>query len=530
MLQREQGKDKALRIDLAYHRQRTWLDVARFVAVGVALLLSTAYAMWILVLAETKLDLPKGSRAAQLSTGPLALVHASFENDCQQCHADTTGLGLARDGWLSDETERLKLLEEKCQNCHLVGQHAREKLAQPELDRDCSRCHIDHQGRQHDLATVTDRVCAECHADLRLVCKTGVSPRFIDSIADFSVRSHGIVPPPVGDSTPSPPPQFRSLLKDPGRVRFDHAQHLRPGQVDPNSKGGFRLSMLTPIRREAYRRPGDNDDSLVQLDCASCHQPFTLKSSDSKYQPDTGAYYAPIDFETHCVACHQITFPGQDLNDLPLPHVAQRQEFAKLIAAKENIGRLGGKLLTAGDQEFATEPATKLGLPDQPDALLRSKLDEAVSAVFVRCQQCHFEPDLEPETIAQALAGSLPPLISQRWFEHSFFNHAAHASIERCGYCHPIPTPQGPAQDQQHVLIRGPASCVACHRSADLPTPAEIDTADKRLAELGTIRQPTWASAQCTTCHRYHAELHGNPNSVRGTSRSTSPIPGQVSP
>lgn len=508
MLQREQGKDKALRIDLAYHRQRTWMDVARLVAVATACLLSTTYAIWILLLAETQWDIPAGSRAAHLSTGPLALVHASFENDCQRCHADTTGVSLARDSWLTDPKQRVQLLEEKCQNCHVVGQHEREKLAQPELDSDCSRCHVDHQGRKHLLAAIDQKTCTGCHQDLRSACRSGVSPQSSPSIADFSVQSHGILPLQAGDSPPQP--QFRSLMNDRGRVRFDHAQHLRPGQVDPGRKGGFQLNMLAPAQQAVYRRPGDQDDSLVQLDCASCHQPFSLQTSNSKLQREEAAFYAPIDFERHCAACHQLTFSGQDINDLPLPHVAQRQEFAKLLAAKQKRGAVPGGIRVAGDQNGAANAPPQFLFSDAPEKLGESQLDAAVRAVFQRCQQCHLEPDLQPEVIASALAGTLAPLIPQRWLRQGSFSHAAHRAIERCAYCHPMPSKPGPAQDQEQVMILGPESCVDCHRPPERTTPAALDTADERLAQFGSIHQPTWASDQCTQCHRYHAVIHSS--------------------
>lgn len=89
-----------------------------------------------------------------------------------------------------------------------------------------------------------------------------------------------------------------------------------------------------------------------------------------------------------------------------------------------------------------------------------------------------------------------------------YFDHASHAKIERCEYCHDIPqgkayTPSA-AEDHRRVFIRGPESCVPCHRDAKSPPPFELANEKRRIELLGPKPQPTWASDSCVTCHRYH--------------------------
>lgn len=50
-------------------------------------------------------------------------------------------------------------------------------------------------------------------------------------------------------------------------------------------------------------------------------------------------------------------------------------------------------------------------------------------------------------------------------------------------------------------MIAGIESCIWCHRSEELPTPLALTDAVTAQRIDG---QPTWASDQCTLCHRYH--------------------------
>lgn len=501
MSQREEGKLKSLRIDLQYHRHRSWLDICRLLAALSGLVLVTAYGVWILARNDGRLD---DARTAHLSTGPLALVHANFENDCQKCHSNELGVALSRDAWQMDRQPRLALQEQKCKVCHDIDHHFQLTLSNPAVDQDCSGCHQDHSGRTLSLVAQSNLACTQCHANLGDACKAGHDSQLNRSIDQFSSLTHGVQL--ASTSSDSPALQFRSLLKDRGRVKFDHAQHLRPGQVDEGSKGGFQLSMLSPALRTRYMHENQSEDALVQLNCNSCHQPHAISEPGllSSTAREEGRYYAPVDFERHCAACHQITFAGQDLNHLPLPHVAQPEEYAQLLRSKLVVGGLQGKITMPGDAAADVPDRQNLAPSNKPIELAQVKVEAGVTAIFLRCTQCHLKEDLSREAIGRSLAGTLPSLIPQRWLQRGYFDHASHSRIQRCDFCHRIPSAAGPATDNQHVFIRGPESCTPCHRDAAAPEPAEFESQASRIELIGNAQQPTWASASCVLCHRYH--------------------------
>ena len=504
MPQREDGKNKALRIDLGYYRRRSWLGTFRWFAISVGFILSLLYGTWVLSLERNATTAGRDNRSAQLSTGSLALVHAHIENDCQSCHSEQFGIALAHDAWQRLPEGRLNLQEKKCNDsCHTVDRHFRAMLTSPEMDQDCARCHRDHLGRANLLEAVKSVVCTECHANLTAACVSSATSTLLPAVGNFSIESHGI-PVPVENAQHEKSPehpvsksQFRSLLSDRGRVKFDHTQHMQPGQVDPTSRGGFQLSMLPEEHRKVYAESGQQDNDLVQLKCESCHIPGAIaESTNQSAIAREERRYAPINFNKHCEACHQISFAGQGPKHLPLPHVAQHEEFADLLEAKQDDGTPTGKVVARSDQaNSGTSKSIKL----------KDERNEAgVEAVFIKCQQCHLEEELRPEVIARALVGTLEPLIPQRWLQYGYFNHAAHDNITRCAYCHPMPTGTGEPLDQKQVLIRGPESCVGCHRAVGSPTPPEFATAAKRIKLFGKKHQPTWASSECIECHRYH--------------------------
>lgn len=512
MLERQRGKQNAQRIDLNYFRRRTWLSRFRTIAVVTGLLVAGLYGAWLLAVQADKSPGGSVALATHLSTGPLSRVHAHFENDCQSCHGDQLGVALASDAWQTASEQRLQLQESKCQECHRVDGHARAMLAQPELDRDCARCHRDHTGRHSLLTNVENKTCTDCHGNLQKACRTGAQTDLLSAVTEFSISSHTV---PVGtlaasagnvEKRSTATATFRSLREDRGRVRFDHAQHMRPGQVNKGDKGGFQLNMLSPAVRSVYAQPGQAESDLVQLDCSKCHQPHAVQESRhaSAIAREGGRFYAPIDFEKHCAACHQMSFAGQTTEELPLPHVAHREEFARLISAKQFSGSPRGKVREPGDRAAENEKGGASDAERNPAELPQEKLEAAVDAVFARCGQCHLKEDTEPDAIAKALAGTLQPLIPPRWLQHGYFDHASHSRLTRCAYCHEMPTAVGEPNDQHAVLIKGPESCVPCHRPPNAQAPQEFASPATRMETLGQKDQPTWASDDCITCHRYH--------------------------
>lgn len=485
---RETGKQRSQRIQIDYYRRRGGLQIGRNVCAVVGLVVAGAYAVYVLAASD-------GSK--HVLTGPVARSHAAFESDCQQCHleftpinSDAVRLDLAFANVHSAKS--IAHLESACQKCHQVGDHHRAAMnATGKLaDQNCGHCHVEHQGREHDLALVSDRHCQACHDRLSDVC---VEPKLRESIAGFTMESHG---------------DFASLARpDPGRVKFDHRQHLLPGQVDSGRRGGFTIGMLEESAKQRYLQAGQDDSSLVQLDCASCHRPDGLPEGGGQLSSDAelGRYMQPVSYEQHCAACHPMN-PGVATADTaPLPHAVEWSKVELLLRGSIAGARAGGTARNPRDDSQASPtPGTGLGEPAQ---VASPVADEEVAAARARiksqCLKCHDEATISDEGIRSA--DSANPLIPSRWLERGLYDHAAHRQID-CQYCHEAAYPgdqsSSPPQDHETVMIAGIESCTGCHRDAESPTPASIT--DPSVASL-LGGQPTWASDACTTCHRYHS-------------------------
>jgi predicted CXXCH cytochrome family protein len=129
--------------------------------------------------------LPGGAGLASVSPGPVARVHASFENDCGACHASAEPIRADAFGAPPPPTRKWgRASDERCRACHAVASlgdpDPRGGLAAagpaitehsmvheiPELVASCGSCHAEHRGRDADLNRLPDRFCVDCHADL----------------------------------------------------------------------------------------------------------------------------------------------------------------------------------------------------------------------------------------------------------------------------------------------------------------------------------------------------------------------------
>jgi hypothetical protein len=104
------------------------------------------------------------------TAGELTKAHDMFASDCMKCHDASMEKGLS--GLLMPATDA------KCLVCHenQAGLHASNQIdmftasmpGHPDvrMSGNCSACHMEHQGRLHDLEAVSDQTCVRCHADL----------------------------------------------------------------------------------------------------------------------------------------------------------------------------------------------------------------------------------------------------------------------------------------------------------------------------------------------------------------------------
>ncbi len=191
----------------------------------------------------------------------------------------------------------------------------------------------------------------------------------------------------------------------------------------------------------------------------------------------------------------------------PLPHAAAWSQVDLLLNASLVGTRLNEETRVRGDDAQATavpgegfgDPANPITLPDP------GELQQARQRVEAECQKCHEPEHITDEFIAKAAAGEAAPLIPPRWFQHGLYDHAAHRQVD-CAFCHSAAyaandAVAGPPLDHQKVMIDNIESCTGCHRDAESPTPASLSSQDV-VSKLGGMS--TWATNNCTLCHRYH--------------------------
>jgi hypothetical protein len=494
------GKSRAQRIPLDYFRQPNRYDAWRRRLSLLAMLVCGGYAAWALFA-------PGGK--SQFSTGPLSLAHAAIEQDCQLCHQDFSPI--ASDAWHPEGFDAIRMTAEACLACHPVDGHHTANLNDKGVgvDQACARCHGEHLGRNHNLISVNDRACSQCHADLDAFAKPTEGSTIGGAIDRFTLEAHG---------------DFRSIAgpsaSDSGRIAFNHALHLQPGQVVAGRRGGFRIDRIAERDRDRYRKPGaDQDQSLVRLACVDCHRFAGSDAGVSVGETELGQNPDPISYDQHCAACHQLSILGQLKNEPAVPHGIVPAGMLETIRS-----RLRSYELPASDRPrpptAQTSPDVLIpgSLPDVAGRPLTAspksiefRADMLVRQLETQCLLCHEKEDLDPTDDE--------PLIPRRWLRGGRYDHRAHAEMA-CVVCHRQADPQGVtldaaqreawvsqpieesnttvkgAADNQVIMIAGIASCLPCHENsatAPVPPPREL---------LGNLSVS--GPKQCITCHKYH--------------------------
>jgi hypothetical protein len=421
----------------------------------------------VVCLAGVAVPLGMGRRTA-FQPGPVATAHASFNQDCAQCHVE---------GFRTfDRLRRLDpafraVPDAACTRCHSGPVHRATQAG----DRACASCHKEHRG-PGPLARVADGHCTSCHADLRR--NDGREPEFDPHVRGFAAGLH---------------PEFRLFAgpraADPGTVRFNHAVHLAEEgvwEIDrAQAAPGGDSAAEAPRRR-------------VRLECQSCHQPEA-----------DGRLMQPVRYQQHCRGCHPL---GVRLaGDWEGPRLrALAEEFARMPAPHPVPG--GSAELVRG---VLHERLTRLawhagrdGLPEAPAGagaedllgprpgppLAREQFDwvngqqAAVEQQLFDgpggCCYCHQEKTA-PGARPGGLPEYLPAAIPGRWLAHAVFNHQSHQMLA-CTECH---------------------SAAGSTHSADVLLP-RIDTCRKCHGGDGRAR------ADCVECHTYHS--HAGRAAFRG--------------
>lgn len=476
---RHTTKGRAKRIELDYfkrpHPFRRWKLILTIAVPAVA-------AAWI-VAATVRGD-PR-----LYTSGPVSPAHAMFGLECRRCHrpegATASPAAIAAESPTTPASGfRLRVSDAACLTCHDGPAHNASQTFTPA----CATCHVEHKGRV-ELASMTDRNCTQCHADVRM--KPGTRATFEPKIRSFP-SGHPEFAISVKDGARARRVRLdqASALKDMAQMKLNHEVHLKPGL-----KGVDELP-AGPGTRGVTKTPAGG-----RLTCAYCHQP-----------DESQAYMAPVRFAKHCVACHALDF------DLRVPSAVVPHDTPRIVraflrdfftTAAEECHGLASKapaaddgvrrrcqalaLVKGGDDEAekADRPRGRLGGRQEEGPTTRPD-DGAASGSWITAQLAGAEPvfkqkcafchsvNIRPGRLPEVAATAIPT----RWFPHSRFDHRPHRIL----------------------------GCVECHRSA-----RSTETADVLLPSIKTCSEchqgAAAARSSCVECHRYHDKaLERDPN------------------
>jgi hypothetical protein len=471
---KETGKQRAIRIPLDYYKRPHFMERWKRWAAIIAFVTTLA---WL----GTSL-LRSDQNRLSYSRGPVAGVHAAWDAQCDACHVPFQPI--TNEAWVG--TRLGQVSNERCQACHAGPPHHTGQT--PDLN--CADCHHEHKGRTASLVHLPDNDCTRCHSDLAAHGKKDAAMQNVASLAEH--------------------PEFRLLreqAKDPGKLQFSHKLHMSPGMATPErGNPNFKLSSIPAAFRERYRGHGEGDDTLVQLDCSSCHR---LDSGDFKIDraqltglPSAavlpartgGAYFLPITYENQCQACHPLTFERKDPTNplsghVSVPHRLQPAEVHDYLE-----GHYTRKVLQDEKNAFFNRQVTARALPgkslsDDQQTIrkgITDKVGEMERMLFSpnTCGRCH-----QVEQNGAASRKIEPPGIKDVWFERAAFNHAPHRAVS-CRECHSqaYPDDKQASVSSQDVMLPGVKNCQQCH--------------GPRVEEKGQFRGG--ARFDCVECHRYH--------------------------
>lgn len=140
-------KKLAQRIDLNYFKRPTASKRLKF---WISVLFPLLALIWI-----AERGISGDSRI--YSSGRMSAAHAVLEKQCQTCHLPQAGAFSAM------------AADAACSSCHDGPVHHTDQVKSLE----CATCHSEHHGRVNIMHPV-DRVCAECHSDLKT--QSGATP------------------------------------------------------------------------------------------------------------------------------------------------------------------------------------------------------------------------------------------------------------------------------------------------------------------------------------------------------------------
>jgi predicted CXXCH cytochrome family protein len=420
------AKTLAKRIDLYYfkraHGMRRWRILLSMALPAAALIWVTAFTA-------------AGSRAPY-SAGPVSSAHAFAEVRCEVCHTGSTATAAFRK----------HTTDTACLTCHDAPKHAVNQTPEPA----CAACHQEHRGRVQ-LAKTNDGFCVDCHSDLKT---TQGNPAIATRVGVF----------------PSGHPEFKAAVagaQDPGRLRFNHAVHMK----------------------DALRGPSGPQT----LECGTCHKPEIARASAKAKGPATTGLMAPITYQENCASCHPLFF--DERIDQAAPHAKPENVRAFVQQALIGYIRANPGDISKPDAAFRRVPLN-FPRPAEPPArnaeewvTRRAAADERI-LWNKTCAECH-EPASADASARQAATavGPLPlPVyaesnITKQWMPRAAFDHTPHL-MATCSTCHLAEV----STKTSDLLMPAQAVCASCHAPSK-----------------GALRPGSGqAESRCFECHRYH--------------------------
>jgi hypothetical protein len=376
--------------------------------------------------------------------GPLHERHRAIGNDCNKCHT----------------TPFKRVPNDACEACHRsVHQHvpATSSAAQHFAGVLCADCHLEHDA-QKDLVDRHSDGCTVCHARL----KASAPDTDLKDVANFSV-SHPeftltMLMPAATDGSSTGRSvtvsgALRASAKQDSNLTFSHKVHLDPKGIE--SPNGRR-----------------------RLECGNCHK------ADAG-----GRFMLPIRMDTHCAECHKLQFDEHDPSskvphgDLTAVFKALREHFSRAFL-DQNLARSptgpDGRRRPGAEQTLLSrdEQRRALAWTDSQTILAAGELLEKRV-----CVECHKVDRIASKASAPGDWKIAPVQLTERWFPHASFDHAAH-NTSACETCHArVET----SDDSTSVHMPTISKCRSCHGDGE----------------------PRKVASTCLTCHDFHRPGNG---------------------
>jgi predicted CXXCH cytochrome family protein len=251
--------------------------------------------------------------------GRLTFVHASFQDNCAECHD-----GLDANGKSTGKFSKA-VSDAACLKCHDAGIHHPNqgtmvtfdnRFNPPEIrSANCTSCHMEHRG-QAALVSTSDLLCVNCHADLTGKTRAPPGPEVPLHVTDFTLDGH----PHFGRSITT-----NGKMVDPTVLNFNHKKHLggilKGDQQNctfcHNPTPDAAQSLTWEIGKTAYSMPGSE---------ANNSSPRPLVDGTGRHRSMT-----QVNYDKNCKSCHDLgTLPNSD--SAVIPH-ADFAEVRKVILA-----------------------------------------------------------------------------------------------------------------------------------------------------------------------------------------------------